>query len=690
MIDLETPVSSLTMVGPTYSNRLKKLNIYTIKDLLYHLPFRYDDFSHVCKIAAVIPGITVTIVAKVVKFENVYTKTHKRIQKVTVADETGSIEVIWYNQPFLASLIRPGMLISLAGKVDWFGRKLVLISPVYETPRPNNAHPDTNSRQANLVHTGRLVGIYRETYGVSSKWLRSRIDALFRKIDVRLHEYLPRKILEKYALMDRDTAVRLVHFPANPEEAVAARQRLAFDELFELHLLSRIRKRSWEKRKSVFSFKKPEAVKKLIPFTEKLPFTLTNAQKRAVRDILSDLKGTHPMNRLLEGDVGSGKTVVAAIGMYFTFLHGYKSALMAPTEILANQHYATIDAMLSPFGVKVGLFTSSHKSAGREKLDVYIGTHALLTDLPQSNKLALVVIDEQQRFGVEQRSKLRSKSQYAHTLTMTATPIPRTIALTLYADLDLSVIDEMPTGREQVKTWVVPSEKREAAYEWIKKQITATVPYSQVFIVCPLIDPSDNLDDVKAVKKEYEYLQSKIFPEFTVGMLHGKLADTKKKIMIDDFRNGKADILLSTPVVEVGIDIPRATIMVIEGGERFGLAQLHQLRGRVGRGDRKSFCLIFTGSTDENSVNRLKLLEKYFSGPKLAEMDLKLRGPGDMYGTRQHGQLDLKIADLSDMPLLRKAKESADLIFESDPDMLDFPLLRELKQEYKMKQVLPD
>jgi len=457
-----------------------------------------------------------------------------------------------------------------------------------------------------------------------------------------------------------------------------------------------VRKKAWEKN----VIKKPwqsftEKVNELI---KTLPFELTNAQKRSVNEILNDLSSQKPMNRLLEGEVGSGKTVVGAIAMYVAFLNGFQSAFMAPTEILANQHYETIKKLLEPLGVKVSLQTGSiknyelrikkkdHDSGFRiHDSSVIVGTHALVYKKIKFAKLGLVIIDEQQRFGVEQRTTIKEKGQNVHLLTMTATPIPRTVALTMYGDLDLSVLDEMPIGRKLVKTWLVPPEKRNGAYTWIEKQILKNK--DQVFIVCPFIEESETMLTVKAATKEFERLQKEVFPNLKLGLLHGKIKSDEKNKILKDFRGQKIDILVSTPVVEVGIDIPNATIMLIEEADRFGLAQLHQLRGRVGRSDKQSYCLLFTSSKNETTIERLKALETIYSGAQLAELDLKLRGPGQIYGTSQHGRQVLKVASFSDFALIDKTKKEAEKIF---PELEKYPQLLEKTSEINLSHVSPD
>src|SRR3989344_3821383 len=672
-MNLQTSVKTAGRVYKLFARRLEKLGIKTFEDFLFHIPFRYDDFSIVSKINRVQPGEVVTIQGTVSQITNEFTKNFKRLQKAEIADETGTIEVVWFNQSYLTKVIHVQDKIALSGKIDWFLRRLVMQSPDYEiiTSLP-------------AIHTGRLVPVYPETRGITSKWLRRQIYNLINENKNLFIEYLPDSTIAEHSLIAIKEAIEQIHFPDSLENTDKSRERLAFDELFLLQLSAMERKLNWNKNLISNSYSVDEFRNKINEFLNKLPFTLTNAQKRVADEIFKDLNRTKPMNRLLEGDVGSGKTVVSAIAMYLSFLNGFESVLMAPTEILAQQHYQTVSKLLSPFGINVGLATGSQKTKIKD-CDVLVGTHAVLEKGINFDKLGLVVIDEQQRFGVEQRALIRSKGKNPHLLTMTATPIPRTIALTLYGDLDLSLLDEMPIGRKQIKTWLVPPEKREGAYSWIEKQIKETK--SQAFIVCPFIEESETMQTVKAASKEFENLKNNVFKDLKLGLLHGKMKAKDKEKVLTKFRDGKIDILVATPVVEVGIDIPNATIIVIEASERFGLAQLHQLRGRVGRGDKQSYCLLFTESLNLQTLERLKAMEKHNVGSELAELDLRLRGPGEIYGTMQHGRKMLKIASFSDFDLIKKIRLEAEKIF---PNLKNFPRLLEKLKTINLKKVSPD
>jgi ATP-dependent DNA helicase RecG len=650
---LSSSVSELPLVGPIYANRLKKLNIYTIEDLLYHVPHRYVDYRSISIISSAKPGEIVTIKGSVASIKNTYTKSKKKIQEAQIHDNTGTITAIWFNQPYLVRTIKKGVDISLAGKIDWYARKKALISPEYEIFTKN-------------MHTGRLVPIYHETARVSSKWLRSRIAYALDK--ARYSEFLPTQVLDKNDLVEIHKAFKDIHFPQNLEIANFSRKRLAFNELLFLNLTSALKKLDWKRNETASNL---VVNKKLVSeFLGTFPFTLTTSQKRSVDEILLDLSKDVPMNRLLEGDVGSGKTVVAAIGAFVSFINGYQTVFMAPTQILAQQHFDTLNNLLHPYKVRTSLITSAGTKSDPGVTDIYIGTHSLIHKRVNFDKVAFVVIDEQHRFGVEQRAhlikKTKNKSEAPHILTMTATPIPRTIALTIHGDLDLSTLDELPGGRKPITTWIVPPQKREGAYKWLGNQIkTHNI---QVFVICPLIEESEKetMKQVKSAISEYEKLQ-KIFPDLKVGLLHGRLKSKEKEKVLQRFRNKKTDILVSTAVVEVGIDIPNATVMIVEGADRFGLAQLHQLRGRVGRGKKKSYCLLFSEIYSKKILTRLNALRRTLSGFELAELDLKLRGPGEVFGLRQHGYSELKVASWQDRSLIKQTRKVADDIV-NNPD----------------------
>lgn len=657
-MDLKSSISDLPGIGAIFARKFERLGIYSVENLLYHAPIRYVDYSQLSHINSIQAGETVTIHANIVSIKNVYSRRGLKMQIGSVEDETGKLTIVWFNQPFLIRTLYPGRRVSLSGKVSFFNRKPCLTSPDYEL---------MDSEDKETVHTGRLVPIYPETAGLSSKWIRTKLRIAYQTLG-KVEDFLPKNVLEKYKLTDFDNAVRRVHFPKDKFEVKIGIKRLAFNELLFMHLKSVYRKATWKKNKASYKL----TIDKLTidKFIEKLPFNLTKSQQNTIDEILLDMSRDTPMNRLLEGDVGSGKTVVAAVAAFASFLNGYQTVIMTPTQILAEQHFKTLKKLLEPFKVRISLLTSEIKMVELGRSDIFIGTHSLIHNKINFDKVALVVIDEQHRFGVEQRAHLVKKSGKKtiapHVLTMTATPIPRTIALTSYGDLDLSILSEMPSGRQKIVSWLVPSQKRDGAYDWVKSQIKTQK--SQVFWVCPLIEESEKetMEGVKAATEEFKNLQ-KIFSGLKLGLLHGRLKAKEKTHVLKSFRTGKIDILVCTPVVEVGIDIPNATIMVIEAAERFGLAQLHQLRGRVGRGEKKSYCLLFSNFRSGTAFQRLKAMEKMHSGFELAELDLKLRGPGEIFGTRQSGFAELKIASWSNYELIKEAKDVAEEVF-SKPD----------------------
>jgi ATP-dependent DNA helicase RecG len=676
-LSLASPIQYVPRVGPAMAGKLDILGIHTVYDLLTHIPFRYNDYSIISPIKRVQIGETVTVKATIESVKNVFTKTGKKLQMGVVSDSSGSIEVTWFNQIFLPKLLKKGDTVYLSGQVGWFGPKKVMLSPEYEKV---SGDPDSPS-----LHTGRIVPVYPETEGISSKWLRGRVAFLISECKHLLIDSLPPEIRERHKLLNLSDAVAEIHFPTSLEAATHARKRLAFEELFYLLLSGYEQKRLWQTEYST----KPLALsaKTTAGLLQKLPFELTPDQQNAVSEILRDLAIPIPMNRLLEGDVGAGKTVVAAIAMYTAFSHKRSSILLAPTQILAQQHYNTLKMLLDQYNIPISLIVGGTKNPDTTQVGIYVGTHALLATGLTFPNVSLITIDEQQRFGVAQRGQLQqqfTKTDMPHVLTMTATPIPRTIAQVIFGNLDLSVLTTVPKGRKQIKTWVVPQEKRTSAYGWIQKEIDAQ--HTQCFVVCPLIDESETLSTVKAAKTEFEHL-TKVFPKLSIGLLHGRLAPKEKTAILDRFRNKKIDILVSTPVVEVGIDIPNATIMVIEAADRFGLSQLHQLRGRVGRSDLDSYCLLFTENTQELTLKRLKAMETIHNGPELAELDLLLRGPGEIYGTAQHGIPNLKVAQITDSALIADVRRAVNTLTSHDSSLESFPLLRERLKQSKIASI---
>ncbi len=690
-MELSTPLREVGLTYRLKTQALARLGLITLEDLLFHLPFRYEDYTNTVSLRNLEIGVQSVIQGKVLDIKNEYTKRRFVLQKAKITDGTREVECTWFNQSYITRIIHPGDTVGLVGKLDFFGRKPTFQVKDYEVLEEGNG-----------LHTTGFVPIYSETKGLSSKWLRNRIREQLEKSQDLFKDYLTEKELTTLHFKTLYNSLVSCHFPKNLEEAKVARERLEFDELLFSHLAALKRKKEWQAKNKGIPFTIDNLQTTIDEFIKKLPFELTGGQNEAVEDIKKDLHQDIPMNRLLEGDVGSGKTVVAAIAMYISHLNGYQSVLMAPTEILANQHFKTLSDLFKPFGIKVGLLTGSSKGIassvkGTEKKlnasrltltpDILVGTHALIQKKIEFDRLGLVVIDEQQRFGVEQRSILREKGKNPHFLTMTATPIPRTILLAIYKDLEVSLLKEVPSGRKKIKTWLVPNNKKGDGYQWIKKQIKESQGLDQAFVVCPFIEESESMDTVKAAKTEYERLSKQELKGLKLGLLHGRMKGKEKDKVLEEFREKKYNVLVATPVVEVGIDFPDATIMVVEAAERFGLAQLHQLRGRVGRGDKQSYCLLFSESETEIVTKRLKYMETAHSGFELAELDLKLRGGGDLFGTAQHGFGNLKIADFRNFELVEKAKREAEALIEKLPEN---KILSEKVEQVSLKLINPD
>lgn len=679
---LEQSIDKLPLTSSITIKRFKKIGIKNLFDLLNYFPFRYENYSLISSIASAQPGEKLTIKGKIIDRKQEITKRGIKLQKFLLYDGTGKIEIVFYNQPYLLKTLATDKDVSFAGMVEQFGNKIIMIASEWEI--------ETN------IHTGRLIPIYPEKKGLSSRVIREKIFWLLSQIkNDDLVEIYPTEIVSYNHLFTQFFAYQNIHFPKDKKLAKQARKRLAFDELFIIQLSAALVKKEWEKEKVGHRFVLyGKNLNRLNDFINNLPFKLTSAQQRVIKEILADLEKEKPMNRFLQGDVGSGKTVLASIACYLAYLNGFQSLFMAPTEILAKQHFQTLSSLFKDYPLKIGLQTKTEKINKKRNngvvsdFDIVVGTHAVLNEKLKFNRVGLVVIDEQHRFGVRQRAMLKEKGINPHLLTMTATPIPRTVALVLCGELDVSYVDEMPKGRLPVKTYLVSIEKREKAYKWIKKQIREE--NASIFIVCPLIEESEveTMRSVKAAKKEFENLK-KIFFEFKLGLLHGKLKTSEKNKVLEDFRNDKIKILVTTPVVEVGIDIPQATIMIIEAAERFGLAQLHQLRGRVGRSDKQSYCFLFTNSNAPEVIERLNFFSKNNLGTKLAEYDLQIRGPGEIYGEKQHGFINLKVASFTDYHLISQTKKAVDY-FLNRYYPSQFPSLLQRIEEYRIKQITRD
>ena len=671
---LQTPVGNLGFVYKAKKKPLEKIGIITLKDLLYYVPVRYEQYPEPKLIKSTLPDENAVVEGKVATVKNQYLRNRRSIQKAVIWDDSGELECVWFNQVYLTKIIKDGDILRVAGKIKYSGNRKTILVKEYEI-----VIEDKKS-----IHIAKIVPVYSETRGLSSKWIRNRI---FERLnsEVEFEDVIPEEYLTKHNLSKLEDAVRTIHFPENLRLVEKARFRFSYEEILLKRLASLKIKEEWNKKLTGHKFEIEKHRRKIDKLIKSLSFELTNSQKTAIESIFKDFQKDKPMNRLLEGDVGSGKTIVAAISAYLAYLNGFQIAFMAPTGILAEQHFKTLENLLSPLGIKVGLITSNTKfSILNSQFSIFIGTHALIHKKVDFENLGLVIIDEQQRFGVEQRAILRERGNAPHVLTMTATPIPRTILLTAYGDLDVSLLDEMPKGRKIIKTWLVPNEKRESGYKWIKEKIKNG---DQVFIVCPFIEASETLTTIKAATEEFERLKKETFKDFRLGLLHGKLKADEKNKVLSDFKDKKFDILVSTPVVEVGIDIPNATIMVIEASERFGLAQLHQMRGRVGRGEKESYCLLFSENLNPSTEKRLKSLEKIFSGPQLSEIDLQLRGPGNIYGTAQHGRVEFKFASIFDRSLINLVQKDASILVK---ELGKHKLLRDEVESTIIQKVSPD
>jgi len=730
MIDLSLPIEQLKSVGARNLPRLAKLGIKTVKDLLWHFPARYEDYSKVVPISEIEPGQKVNVQGEILKMSTrmIFPK-RMSITNALIGDETGAVKVVWFNQSFIANSLKEGTLVSLAGKANLDKHGLYLSSPTYEKIQ------DIEFKNYNLTHTGGLIPIYPETEGVTSKYLRFLIKPILK--DFQIPDPLPEEVIKKHNLPSLSEAIGKIHYPTSNQEADMAKERLAFDDLLLFQLKALLERRKLNQLKSVKIKFNQELVQS---FISRLPFELTKDQKIAAWEIFKDLEKTYPMNRLMEGDVGSGKTVVALMGAIGVAKAGFQSIFMAPTEVLANQHFTTIKSLIFNFQfpisteiprlkhdepypsneipnqksqIRIGLLTGSEAKLDNKKItkselknkisnggvDIIIGTHAVIQKDVHFKNLALVVIDEQHRFGVSQRSALVKNNEsklVPHLLSMTATPIPRTLALTIYGDLDISIIKEKPKNRQKIITKVVSPLQRKVAHKFIRDEVNSG---RQVFVICPrieLADPNKEIKgkngqskmnimwaEVKAVEDEYKKLSEEVFPDLKVAMLHGKMKPKEKNEIMDKFKDKKYGILVSTSVIEVGVDIPNATIMMIENSERFGLAQLHQFRGRVGRGENQSYCLLFSSTPDKNINQRLKALVECDDGFELAEKDMTIRGPGEFFGVKQSGLPDLAMASLANIELIKKARLEARLLLKEDSTLANYPLLKQRLESFQ-------
>ncbi len=675
---IEAPITVIRGISSSLAARFNKLGVKTVRDLLYFFPHRHLDYSQRKSVSQLTEGEEETIIANVWEAREVRLG-GRRSTEATVGDETGNVRVVWFNNPYLAKKLPTGTRLVLSGRVGLFSGRPVFESPEWELVEDRE-----------LIHTGRLVPLYPLTQGLRPRQVRKLMKEVIDQWAWQMEDFLPAELKERCNLVELPQAISQAHYPEDEAVKAQARVRLAFDELFLLQLGVLGRKRNWKESQPGNPFSVETSV--LEVFLKSLPFELTTAQQKVLKELLADLQKPQPMSRLLQGEVGSGKTVVATAVLLLAAANGYQEAFMAPTEILAEQHFTTICQLLSRVGheegegylrsysgllprpLTVALLIGDISQVKKQELqkrildgeiDFVIGTHALIQKGVEFRRLGLVVVDEQHRFGVTQRSALRQKGSSPHVLVMTATPIPRTLALTLYGDLDLSVIDQLPPGRQVVKTkWLKP-QQRESAYAFIRRQVAEG---RQAFIVCPLIEESEVIQ-ARAAVAEYQRLSDEVFPNLRLGLLHGRMPAVEKDKVMRRFRSGELDILVSTPVVEVGIDVPNATVMMVESADRFGLSQLHQFRGRVGRGQEQSYCMLLAQNPSVVAKERLDIIEKIGDGFQLAEEDLKLRGPGEFFGTRQSGMPDLKMAKLSDVALLELARSEAEKLFEKDKSL---------------------
>lgn len=646
-------------VGPKKAEKMSKLGIKTIKDALYYFPRQFEDRSREKKIFQLEDSEKVTVKVRINNIVNL--KANKlTITRFEVSDETGKASIIFFNKAYLRNTFRVGDIVRVFGTVKIEGNYKVEM---------HNCEIEYEKTEKN---TGVIVPVYSLTYGVSNKDVMGVIRNVFENSDVRIKEYLPKELISKYSMCDINFAIKSMHFPIRKEDLKVAMFRLIFEEFLFMQLgLFSIKGGNSTVRGIEFEHRS-----KLDEIEDSLPFRLTKAQKRALNEIIDDMKSPKVMNRLVQGDVGSGKTVVAQLALANAVLNGYQGAYMAPTEILAKQHYESFTEFFRDKDIKVEILTgSTRKKDGQEILerlsagdiDILIGTHALIEDRVEFKKLGLVITDEQHRFGVRQRGKLTSKSENPDVMVMTATPIPRTLALILYGDLDISIIDELPPGRKAIETIAIEKNKRKKYYmSSVRSEIEKG---RQAYIVCPLVEESEVLE-VQSATEVYEELANEMFPDLRIGLLHGKMKAKEKDEIMEAFKNHELDILVSTTVIEVGVNVPNATLMIVENAERFGLSQLHQLRGRVGRGSEKSYCTLIYDSKTKVCKQRMDIMEETNDGFKISEKDLEIRGPGDFFGTRQHGLPELKVANLfKHMRILRMVQKEAREIYSKDPSL---------------------
>ena len=663
---LETEVQYVKGVGTKLAQVLSKLNLYTLGDLLFHLPRRYEDRRQFRKIAHARAGDAVTVSGKLVTVDNVKVR-NLTLTKAYLDDGSGVLELVWYNQPYMKDALnklRNSQIVAY-GIIKESPYGLQMETPEWED-LPDGADPDS------LLSVNRIVPIYPLTEGIRQKRMRQIIWNAVQYAHLA-PEILPRSVRERLGLMPIQQAIAQIHFPDSEQAIDPARQRLVFEEFFLMQLGVGMQRQRTRQERGIAMRIDADRLNEMLHRI--VPFELTNAQKRVIHEIWNDMAQPHPMNRLLQGDVGSGKTIVAAAAILAAVDNQYQAAMMAPTEILAEQHYINLHRLFQPLGISVellvGRLSNKQRQQARERIAtgrgmVAVGTHALIQEGVEFARLGLAIVDEQHRFGVLQRAALRDKGVMPHVLVMTATPIPRTLTLTLYGELDVSIIDELPPGRKPVRThWKTP-EERLKVYAGVRKLVEQG---RQAYVICPLIDESDKLQ-VRAAEQMAEHLQKDVFPDLRVGLLHGRMKPAEKEAVMDAFRAGELQILVSTTVIEVGVDVPNAAAIVIEDADRFGLAQLHQLRGRVGRSEHQSYCVLIANPKSDDGQRRMDIMTRTNNGFLIAEEDLRIRGPGEIYGTRQSGMPSFRVADLvKDMRLLEVARQEAFHLLEQDPDL---------------------
>jgi len=663
--NLETPVRYIKGVGPKKAEALGKLGLETIEDLLFYLPRRYEDRSKRKTIRELKIGESQVVQGEVVTFGIRRSKKGMSIFQVAVTDNTGVIYAVWFNQPFLKKFFKQGQKIILYGKVERYDT-IQIHQPEYEI---------LETEKDSSIHIGRIVPVYPLRQDITQRYLRSVVYHAVKSYPSKLKEFLPTHLRAKHKLVDIKFAVRNIHYPGDFNMLERAYKRLVFEEFFFLQTAIALKRKGIKIDTEGISHKVDEEL--LSSFEQDLPFNLTSSQVKVMKEIESDMKSPKPMNRLLEGDVGSGKTIVACYAILLTIKNGLQACLMAPTELLAKQHFITLSKILAPYDINIELLISSLSESGKKEVresvkkkevNLLIGTHALLQEGVEFSKLGLAIVDEQHKFGVTQRAVLKEKGTKSDVLIMTATPIPRTLALTVFGDLDISVIKELPPGRRPISTYWVEESRREKVYEFIKEEVKSG---RQAYVVCPRIKESEK-SQIQAAQSMHEKLKTEVFSDFSVGLIHGKMKSADKDKIMREFKKGKINILVSTVVIEVGIDVKNASIMLIEDAERFGLAQLHQMRGRVGRGEYDSYCILLSDPKTENAKKRLGAMANTIDGFELAEEDLELRGPGEFFGTKQHGIPEIRFGNiLRDTEIMELARSEAFKLVKGDPNLAD-------------------